>query len=74
MTTNVSVTRVICRWDDQAGVKPGWYCETIDVAGARDDSQKVWFPVDVDEFGIDDVAELVDALQGAFPGAKIIIR
>jgi hypothetical protein len=36
------------------------------------DSVKAWYPVDVDRFGEDQVAELVQALRAAFPRADIV--
>lgn len=72
MTT--TITRVRCRWDNRPGAEPGWYAETFDGEGNfADDSQKVWFPVQVDEFGQDQEAELIEALSEAFPGANITI-
>lgn len=59
-------------WDEQFGVKPGWYVELRDAEGTvEDDSMKVWFPVDVDEFTEDQETELVAALREAFPDAEI---
>lgn len=64
------ITRVTYRWDAQKGVEPGWYVQAW--AGERwaDDSQKVSFPVDVDE--IESERELRGALAEAFPGAEIV--
>lgn len=72
MSTTGGVTRVTYRWDDQPGVEPGWYCESFDSGGPRDDSQKVWFPVRVDDFGESEGPELAGALQAAFPGADVV--
>ena len=69
--TTATITRVTCRWDDQPGVEPGWYCESWAGDQMIDDSQKVWFPVAVDDFGRDEYGSLVEALQEAFPGARI---
>lgn len=74
MTTAAEITRVTYRWDDQPGVEPGWYCESWDGDRMVDDSQKVWFPVTVDDFGRDQAGELADALREAFPGAEIVAR
>ena len=68
---NMTITRVTCRWDDRPGVEPGWYCETFDGNRMMDDSQKVWFPVSVDDFGREEEDVLVTALREAFPGAEI---
>lgn len=66
-----TITRVTYRWDDQPGVTPGWYAETWDDRRIIDDSQKVWFPVTVDDYGHDQEGALRDALCEAFPGADI---
>jgi hypothetical protein len=67
------VTRVTYRWDDQPGVDAGWYCQSFDEGNElMDDSQKVWFPVNVDNYGEDEEDELVEALQEAFPHAEIV--
>ena len=65
------ITRVTVRWDDQAGVEPGWYCESWSGRDMIDDSQKIWFPVVVDSFDHDEAEELEAALTEAFPGAEI---
>ena len=66
-----TVTRVIYRWDDQPGVEPGWYCESYDTDGEMiDDSQKVWWPIDVDNY--ETAEELEQALAAAFPGAEVV--
>jgi hypothetical protein len=66
------ITRVTYRWDDQPGVEAGWYCQSFAGNEFRDDSQKVWFPVSVDDFGRDEADELVAALSEAFPAAEIV--
>lgn len=72
MTT--TITRLRCKWDNRPGVEPGWYIETFDGGGNfAGDSQKVWFPVQVDEFGPDQEAALVEALREAFPSSDITI-
>lgn len=72
MKPNTSIVRVTCRWDDQPGAVPGWYCQSYDADGFVDDSQKVWWPVDVDDYSHDQRSELVTALQEAFPNATIV--
>lgn len=72
MTTQNEITKVTVRWDDQAGVEPGWYCESWEGDKMIDDSQKVWFPVQVDSFGQDERSDLIVALKEAFPAAKIV--
>ena len=70
--TTTTITRVTYRWDDQCGVEPGWYAETYMGREQIDDSQKVWFPVVVDDFGRDDFDGLEAAMREAFPGAEIV--
>lgn len=72
MTADDTITRVTCRWDDQAGVEPAWYCESHDGSGPCDDSQKVWFPVSVDSYDQDEADQLAEALAEAFPEAEIV--
>ena len=58
-------------WDDQDRDNAGWYVMIMD--GNRDfvdDSIKIWFPVNVNEFGPDDEAALKDALMEAYPDAE----
>ncbi len=71
--TNTDVTRVTYRWDDQPGFDAaGWYCQSFEDNQFMDDSEKVWFPVRVDNYSEDEEDELVEALQEAFPNAKIV--
>lgn len=77
-TWELEITKVTCRWDDQAGVTPGWYCEAwseeggeLTEGGMVCDSQKVWFPVDVDQYGADEWEDLKNELQQSFGSAKI---
>ena len=64
--------RISLHWDDQAGVEPGWHAEVHAADGGTiTDSQKVDFPVDVDDFDEDSRADLEAALLEAFPGATI---
>lgn len=68
----MTTTRVTYRWDNRPGVEPGWYCQSY--TGNHtfcDDSQKVWFPVNVEDFSADDRAELDAALRAAFPNAEV---
>lgn len=59
-------------WDAQDPQNSGWYARVLDERGREtDDSMKVWFPVEVDEFGEDQADELDQALREAFPQAKI---
>lgn len=70
--TDTDVTRVTYRWDDQPGIDAGWYCQSFEGNEYMDDSQKVWFPVSVDDYGEDEAGEMVEALQEAFPNAEIV--
>ena len=67
------ITRVECRWDDQDCNNEGWYCETWCEDEFCDDSQKIWFPVQVDEFDGADGKQLREALAEAFRNAEILI-
>ena len=58
-------------WDDQTGVDPGWYVETWNTDGRVDDSQKVWFPVAVEDYSREDRAALHAALLEQYPYAAI---
>lgn len=69
-----AITRVTCRWDDQAGVEPGWYCESWSDDDVVDDSQKVWFPVEVVYFDRSQTDELRESLVKAFPFADIVVE
>jgi len=70
--TDTDVTRVTYRWDDRPGVEAGWYCQSFEGAKFMDDSQKVWFLVDVDDYDEDEEDALVEALQEAYPSAEIV--
>lgn len=70
MTTE-TITRVSCRWDDQFGVEPGWYAEAWAGESWACDSQKLWFPVAVADYGRDQATELEAALAEAFADAEI---
>lgn len=65
------IIKVIAHWDDQDPQNEGWYAMSYDADGERDDSMKIYFPVNVDDFGPDEADELHDALAEAFPGAEI---
>ena len=60
-------------WDSQYPDNTGWYVEALDSEGQfLCDSQKIWYPVDTDDFGQDEEAELVEALKAEFPDATIV--
>lgn len=62
-------------WDTQNGVKPGWYAEVVDERdNVVNDSQKVAFPVEVDDFSRTDGAALAEALGEAFPEHEIYVE
>lgn len=59
-------------WDDQDPSNEGWYVEAKDSEGEfLDDSMKIWFPVDVEDFSDSQEAELIAALKGEFPDATV---
>jgi len=72
MSNASDITRVTYRWDDQWGVPSGWYCETFADDRLVDDSMKIWFPVAVDDFGIDEKIGLGESLAAAFGNAEVI--
>ena len=69
-----TITRVTYRWDDQPGVTPGWYCESWAGDEMIDDSQKIWFPVDAEDFAQGQAGDLEAALRNAFPSAEIVAQ
>lgn len=74
-TTQIQPETVHYWWDSQDPQNAGWYVRVQDETGrTMDDSMKVWFPVDVEEFGEDQAEELAAALREAFPEAKIEAR
>jgi hypothetical protein len=75
MNATATITKVTAWWDDpqSPSVEAGWYCEGWNGTQMICDSQKIWFPVDVDVFDEDQVNELQAALREAFPGATIEI-
>lgn len=59
-------------WDTQDSSNEGWYVRVLDhMDRITDDSVKIWFPVDLSEFGEDDGDALSIALHDAFDGARI---
>ena len=72
MMKTKEITRVTYRWDAPAGVEPAWYAEAYAGNSMVCDSQKIWFPVDVSEFGEDNSQELEVELKQAFPNAEVI--
>lgn len=59
-------------WDTTDPANAGWYAMERSADGEIiDDSMKVWFPVDVDEFGESDGQQLKEALIEAFPDHEV---
>lgn len=59
-------------WDTQDPNSKGWYVEAKDSDGEfLDDSMKIWFPVDVDDFDENSEAALIEALMAEFPNAVV---
>lgn len=74
--SNSTETRISLGWDSQDRNNEGWHCEvqTRDEDGRwaySDDSLKIWFPVDLDNYEVHQRAEVEAALLKAFPGAQI---
>ena len=58
-------------WDDQPGVDPGWFVEVRKNGKYHDDSMKIWFGVEIDDFNKKQKSELEEALLRAYPGARV---
>lgn len=70
----MDIAKISYHWDMQ-GDTSGWYVTARDSSGQIvDDSEKVWFPVEVDEFTAEQSEELTAALAAAFPGVEISAR
>lgn len=67
-------TQIQYWWDDQDPQNAGWYAREMQDGEFRDDSMKVWFPVEVDEYDQDQSEDLAAALAEAFPDAEIVAR
>ena len=65
---NFDVTKVTIRWD-----RDGYYCETWNLNIFCDDSQKVWFPVPVEDYKKHQLRELKIALGSVFPNADLVV-
>lgn len=73
------ITKVTYRWDSQDPKNEGWYCESwaTEEDGTPvmiDESQKIWFGVDTDDFDAADAESLEAALQEKFPNAEIVAQ
>jgi len=67
------VVKIRINWDEQESDNEGWYVECLNDEGmCIVDSEKVWFPVDVDDFGKDQLDELVEALHAQWPDAEVV--
>lgn len=69
--------RIRLYWDEQDGAEPGWYAEVQTCAedgrwDVSDDSLKVGFPVDLDQYSRNDRSGVVSALRKAYPAAEIV--
>ena len=53
-------------WDTTDEENPGWYVQVIEYGEIVTDSQKITFPVDVDEFAATQVQNLRAALEDEF--------
>lgn len=66
--------KIILSWDSRVRGQAGWFAEiqTKDENGwvYSDDSMKIWFPVDLDEFTESQKDEVLAALAEEFPGAE----
>lgn len=60
-------------WAAKDPDNPGWYAVGKNAIGeVVDDSEKIWFRVDVRSFDQHGVSELYDALSDAYPDADVI--
>jgi hypothetical protein len=59
------------RWMDNHGLNPGWYVEVYEAGRIITDSQKVSFPIDVDDYEETEDEALVAALRKEYPNAEI---
>lgn len=62
-----------CWWDDR-DENEGWYVEAEKDGEYVDDSMKIWFLVNVDEFAKHQGDALEKALKSAYPGAAVDFR
>lgn len=66
--------RINVWWCTNDPSNPGWYGEVRNEEGqVIDDTMKIWFPVDVDQFGRQESQKLTDALCEAFPDHEICV-
>ena len=65
------VAFVFCRWDRESWYAEAWSGDDLDDAYLVTDSQKIFFPVDVEAFARDQLGDLESALRQAFPRAQI---
>ena len=75
MTTQTIPTETItAHWDTQ-GDTYGWYAiREREDGSCIDDSVKVWWPVDLDDYTEDDSAAVESALRTEWPDATIEVR
>ena len=67
--------QVKAHWDAQEGAAEGWYVQVVDENGnVVDDSEKIGFEVDADEFTRSEEKALAEALGAAFPEHEIYVE
>lgn len=69
--------RIRVWWDDSHSNDAGWYAvrEAHDSKGwyTEDDSLKIWWLINVDEFSRDSRRSLVSAIEAAYPEYEVIL-
>lgn len=64
--------RIEVRWDETDRNNPGWYVEVFDEDGMTEiDSQKIWFPIDVNKYSRNNKSRLLKDIHKAFKGYEI---
>lgn len=67
------IVKIEYYWDTSDPCNEGWYAMGRDETGEIvDDSMKVWFGVDVDDYDKDQGDELGQALREAYPDAEVV--
>lgn len=75
MSNYKNVVKVVGGWDKQDPSNEGWHVEARDaLGGVVTDSQKIWFPVSVDDFTREQRPGLLAALALEFDGAEIVVE
>lgn len=61
-------------WSVSDPKNPGWYIEETDENNRYlSDSMKIWFPIDVDQYGEEEGDELLDEMRKVFPNHNLKI-